>query len=116
MNYDYAVHSDFLIHWTGKDIDNEHHLTWHDADSSETDQNVVDLYLRRLEDILTYGLWMTDGGEGRFQVGSSAITIPATPQCCFTELKLSESRAHARRYGRLGIGVKRPFLFQRFGY
>ena len=48
-------------------------------------------------------------------MGSSKITIPATAQCCFTELKLSESRRHAARYGRLGIGVKRPFLFERFG-
>ena len=59
---------------------------------------------------------MDDGeGERKFRVGTSEIIIPATPQCCFTELKLSESRRHARFYGRLGIGVKRPFLFQRFG-
>jgi len=43
------------------------------------------------------------------------IPIPITPTTCFTELKLSESRKHARRYGRLGIGVKRPFLFERLG-
>lgn len=34
---------------------------------------------------------------------------------CFTELKLSESRKHAKQYGRLGIGVKRYFLFDRWG-
>jgi len=114
--YDYAVHSDFLIHWTGKDIDSEHHKTWYDDHHhSKTDQNVADLYGRRLRDILTYGLWMTDGGERKFRVGSDEITIPGTPQCCFTELKLSESRRHARLYGRLGIGVQRPFLFGRFG-
>jgi hypothetical protein len=24
VSYDFAVHSDYLIHWTGKDIDQEH--------------------------------------------------------------------------------------------
>jgi hypothetical protein len=116
VSYDYAVHSDFLIHWTGKDIDAEHHPTWYNSDHrSKTDPIVDEHYLNRLRDILTYGLWMTDEGERKFQVGSTEITIPATPQCCFTELKLSESRKHAARYGRLGIGVKRPFLFQRCG-
>jgi Putative abortive phage resistance protein AbiGi, antitoxin len=116
LSYDYAVHSDFLIHWTGKDIDHEHQPTWYDDHHhSKTDKFVSDLYLRRLRDILTYGLWMTDEGDRKFRVGTHEITIPATPQCCFTELKLSESRSHAARYGRLGIGVKRPFLFRRFG-
>jgi hypothetical protein len=109
LSYDSAVHSDFLIHWTGKDIDAQHHP------SSKTDANVAELYLARLRDILTYGLWMSEESERTFRVGTTEITIPANPQCCFTELKLSESRRHARRYGRLGIGVKRPFLFQRFG-
>jgi abortive phage resistance protein AbiGi (putative antitoxin) len=115
-SYEYAVHSDFLIHWTGKDIDEALHPTWDDdSHSSKTDQKVTDLYLRRLRDILTYGLWITQEMERKFWVSSREITIPATPQCCFTELKLSESRRHAKRYGRLGIGVKRPFLFQRSG-
>lgn len=117
ISYDYAVHSDFLIHWTGKvDIDDKHDPNWYDDDHrSRATETVADLYLHRLRDILNYGLWMTDGGERSFRVGTEDITIPATPQCCFTELKLSESRRHARRYGRLGIGVKRPFLFQRSG-
>jgi len=119
ISYDYAVHSDFLIHWTGKvDIDDEHHPKWwkeNDDHHSGTSSIVADLYLRRLRDILTHGLWMTDEGDQKFKVGTSEIIIPATPQCCFTELKLSESRTHARAYGRLGIGVKRPFLFDRFG-
>jgi hypothetical protein len=114
MSYDYAVHSDFLIHWTGKDIDAEHQPNWYDDYRSKTEPVVDDSYLRRLRDILTYGLWMTDG-EDKIRVGSKTIPIPVIPQCCFTELKLSESRRHAACYGRLGIGVKRPFLFQRLG-
>jgi hypothetical protein len=107
--YDYAVHSDFLIHWTGKDIDKYHHPEWwninHDH-SSKTGTVATDLYLQRLKDILTFGLWMTCENDN---------DPPNTPMCCFTELKLSDSRRHARQYGRLGIGVKRPFVFDRFG-
>ncbi|WP_316976817.1 abortive infection system antitoxin AbiGi family protein [Shumkonia mesophila] len=116
LSYDRAVHSDFLIHWTGKDIDQAHDPKWYDGDHrSKPDPIVEDLYAQRLQSILTYGLWMTEESEREVSVGGSKITIPPTPQCCFTELKLSDSRRHARRYGRLGIGVKRPFLFQRHG-
>jgi hypothetical protein len=115
-SYDRAVHSDFLIHWTGKDIDDEHERDWYDNHHhSKTGPASVNCYLDRLRDILTYGLWMTDEGERKFGIGSDQIVIPAIPKCCFTELKLSESRRHAACYGRMGIGVKRPFLFERIG-
>lgn len=115
-SYDKAVHSDFLIHWTGKDFEGAYPPAWYVQDHrSKTDSRVSELYAKRLKDIISYGLWMTEEGEKVFQVGTKEIVIPSTPQCCFTELKLSESRRHAARYGRLGIGVKRPFLFQRFG-
>jgi hypothetical protein len=101
-----------LIHWTGRDIDREHNPNWHESQHSKTSPAVGDLYLQRLRDILTYGLWMTESTVDKFP---RAITVPPTPNVCFTELKLSESRKHAREYGRLGIGVKRPFVFNRFG-
>ncbi|MGH7782908.1 MAG: hypothetical protein ACREO5_03565 [Candidatus Binatia bacterium] len=58
---------------------------------------------------------MTEEQEIKLSCGGETLLIPATPKVCFTELKLSESRKHARQYGRLGIGVKRPFLFRRSG-
>lgn len=115
QSYDSVVHSDFLIHWTGKDIDRKHDKDWYTDRSSKTNERVTELYACRLKDILTYGLWTTGSDEDPFQVNSKSITIPSAPHCCFTELKLSESRRHAHRYGRLGIGVKRGFLFERFG-
>jgi hypothetical protein len=45
----------------------------------------------------------------------NGITAPASAAVSFTELKLSQSRLHAKEYGRLGIAVKRPFLFERVG-
>ncbi|MBM4274952.1 MAG: hypothetical protein FJ134_10910 [Deltaproteobacteria bacterium] len=116
MNFDYAVHSDFLIHWTGKDIDRLYDPTWYESDKSKTNNhNVADLYVNRLFTILRYGLWMTEEQETIFNFGRDKVSIPATPKVCFTELKLSESRKHAKRYGRLGIGVKRSFVFERLG-
>ena len=112
MPYDYAIHSDYLIHWTGKDIDQTHDPEWASNDKSTTSEKVEKLYLDRLYNILKHGLWMTREDELTF---GSSILIPSTPKCCFTELKISQSRQHARQYGRLGIGVKRPFLFKRFG-
>ncbi len=117
MNYDYAVHSDFLIHWTGKDIDIAHDKDWATTDKSKTKNNVTinDLYINRLYNILKYGLWMTEEAENPLVFDEISAPIPIIPKTCFTELKLSESRKHAIRYGRLGVGVKRPFIFTRYG-
>jgi len=112
---DYSVHSDFLIYWTGKDLDNSFDAAWHDSEKSKTSDALTDLYIKRLHNILKYGLWMTEEQEIKLSIGDETIPIPATPKVCFTELKLSESRKHARQYARLGIGVKRPFLFRRSG-
>jgi hypothetical protein len=40
------------------------------------------------------------------QIDDIKTSIPSIPKVCFTELKISESRNHARRYGRLGIGLR----------
>lgn len=116
-SFDYAIHSDFLIHWTGKDIDSKYDPHWYDCDKSKTDKanDVADTYIKRLVDALRFGLWMTSETEAPLCLNGSTFAIPAVPKTCFTELKVSESRRHARHYGRLGIGVKRPFVFTRFG-
>jgi hypothetical protein len=117
MNFDYAVHSDFLIHWTGKDIDRIYDEQWHQSDKSKTSKNcdVTQRYLDRLYNILRFGIWMTEENEPPLCFDGTTIFVPNTPKTCFTELKLSESRKHAKQYGRLGIGVKRPFVINRFG-
>lgn len=115
MPTDYAIHSDFLVHWTGKDLDSQYHPDWPNSDKSRTDKPLSRAYLKRLHSILKYGLWLTEEDDLRFLVDGDEVVIPRTPKVCFTELKLSESRIHAKRYGRLGIGVKRPYLFTRLG-
>lgn len=82
---------------------------------SRTKDECTNAYVHRLRDILRFGMWMTTESEQDHQAAYKHLDVPRTPRCCFTELKLSESRQHARVYGRLGIGVKRRFLFDRFG-
>jgi hypothetical protein len=109
-------HSDFLIHWTGRDFDDA--KTGADSDSSVTCECITKKYLERLKSILDYGLWMTepeDKDEDEFQIDGCRGSRPRIPRTCFTELKISEVRSHAARYGRLGIGFKRPFVMERGG-
>ena len=110
------VHSDFLIHWTGNDLDA---LSPPDRDvrasSPGEDSEPWQKYLDRLKSILKFGLWMTAEG-GAVQHGDKEVArLAPTPRTCFTELKLSTARLHASRYGRLGIGFKRPFVVERGG-
>lgn len=119
MNFDYAIHSGFIIHWTGKDIDRKYDKSWWKSDKSKT-KDCTEHYIKRLRDILKYGLWMTeelikDKRESVLPFKGNNISIPPIARVCFTEIKLSESRKHAIEYGRLGIGVKRPFIFDRCG-
>ena len=78
--------------------------------------NVVDAYIIRLKHILEFGFWMITGdGSQRIKVNGSEFDKPLVARTCFTELKLSETRKHAEKFGRLGIGLKRYYLFDRLG-
>ena len=116
QDYTYYVpaHSDFLIHWTGLDIDKKYDSEWYNEPSSATASNVTRLYLERLKGILKHGLWMTDDNE---EITINGRNYPRPKHCrtCFTELKLSSVRGHAKSYGRLGIGFKRFYVFNRMG-
>lgn len=102
------MRSQFLVHWTDKNfcVDRDK-LTPQDREK----------YVQRLGEILTDGLWMTmppkppsemlKGGGGRVH-----YSIPMT---CFTEIKLSQTQPHCKRYGLLGVGVDRQFVLDRLG-
>jgi hypothetical protein len=113
MPTDHAIHSDFFVHWTGKDLDQVHAPTWREDEGSfiARDSERCTAYLERLFNILRYGLWLTEEPPVLVNIAQKSFEIPATPKVCFTELKLSQSRIHAGQYGRLGIGVKRAYLF-----
>ena len=110
------IHSDFIIHWTGWDIDNDYDQSWDKKNSSITNKKVTELYIERLKGILKFGLWMTiDEKDKEIKINNEQIKCPSVSRTCFTELKLSEVRTHAKKFGRLGIGFKRFFLFDRLG-
>ncbi len=112
MPSDYAIHPDLLVHWTGgKDIEAKYKPDWDNTHPDDISSEVDKAYLRRLRDILEFGLWM----KTHEAYNENGIHLPPAECLCFTELKLSHSRTHARQYGRLGIAVKRPFLFRKSG-
>jgi len=113
-----SVHSDFLIHWTGLDIDQKYDKEWWINKSKEPNRVIIPYYLERLKYILKYGLWMNEEKnyiEVTKDGNKHKIKIPLVARTCFTELRLSEVRFHAQKFGRLGIGFKRMFVFNRLG-
>lgn len=112
-----TIHSDFLIHWTGIDIDQKFDRDWKPSSASaKMGNNIVDAYIARLKNTLKYGFWMTKRETPEtIQVNRQEFEKPLVARTCFTELKLSETRKHARKFGRLGIGLKRYYLFDRLG-
>jgi hypothetical protein len=62
MNKEFTqtIHSDFLIHWTGCDIDKKLDPHWNASNAStRMRDNVVEAYIDRLKNILKFGFWMT---------------------------------------------------------
>lgn len=121
-NFDYAIHSDFLIYWTGrKDIDEkdqEGEPKWckPGKDKYIITPKEIFLYIKRLHDILEHGLWMNKKADPEtIEVNNQKFEKPLVARTCFTELKLSEAREHAKKFGRLGVGLKRYYLFDRLG-
>lgn len=103
-----TIHSDFIIHWTGKDIDIKY-------PESEKTKERIEQYLDRLKLLLKHGLWMMIEEEQCIKDGNKCFNRPLVSRTCFTELKLSEVTEHAKIYGSLGIGFKRFFLFDHLG-
>lgn len=99
------MRSDFLIHWTGKDIALDR-STLQDTDRAD--------YIARLASILANGFWMTIFDE-RIQGNNGSWIKYETPMTCFTEVRLSQTRSHATQYGLMGIGVLRQFVLDRRG-
>ena len=108
-----AIHSKFLVHWTGKQI----------ATGTELSPDQICLYVAHLRKILTEGLYVrcpsadearrertfgnTWGEEHWFDICFACL--------CFTEIRLTQAEAHAKRYGKLGIGFSRDFVMSRGG-
>jgi len=99
------MRSDFLVHWTGRDIC---------VQVPDLSDSIRVAYTDRLADILTRGFWMTLPTE-RMEGFNASWVRYETPMTCFTEIRLSQAREHASRYGLLGVGVDRRFVLDRYG-
>jgi Putative abortive phage resistance protein AbiGi, antitoxin len=113
------MRSDFLVHWTGKDIrgaENSGQLT----NPKTIDANSAEKYVTRLESILKNGLKMSRpqekiiGGERSARIPITQI-VHSPPIVCFTENRLSQTFQHSSRYGFLGLAVDRKFVLDRYG-
>jgi hypothetical protein len=93
------IHSKFLVHWTGKDIENK----------PEVDRS--QLYVERLLDYYQNGLFLKRTDEDSIR----KIKIKNLVRLCFSEIRLSQTRGHANKYGKLGIGFTRKFIINRGG-
>lgn len=99
------IHSKFLIHWTGKDI-NKYNREMTDELRKE--------YVEILNNDLQKGLYMSQGREKIYGKDNKCIEIKIA-KVCFTEIKLTQTQEHAKRYGKLGIGFNRDFVLEREG-
>ena len=94
-----GIHSKILVHWTGKDIE------------SNSRANKSQLYVERMIDDLQNGLFTKRTTEAVIRKKK----IKNLVRICFTEIRLSQARTHAQRYGKLGIGFKRDFIVKKGG-
>ncbi|MCK5213742.1 MAG: hypothetical protein KAR05_00125 [Candidatus Omnitrophica bacterium] len=138
--YKQSVHSDILIHWTGKDIDDsdpdlkDKEVPYRENALRPVEQSLIiksvstiKAYLFRLKTILKFGIWVVDDdsladikksvdhGKRVSKDDGRQYETPNVARACFTELKLSEVRRHAFEYGCLGFGLKRFYLIDRGG-
>jgi len=96
-----GIHSTFIVHWTGKDIDH----------------NAIDIrqqYVARLINDCKFGLYMKKGRETITGSNSKAIWADIS-RVCFSEIRLSQAQRHANIYGKMGIGFHRSFVLERMG-
>ncbi len=94
-----GIHSKILVHWMGKDIEN----------NSEDKRS--QFYVDRLKNDLQEGLYTKTTDEAVIR----GWIIKNITRLCFTEIRLSQVQTHAERYGKLGLGITRDFIMNRGG-
>jgi hypothetical protein len=108
------IRSDFLVHWTGKDIEEEYRDPR--SKNNNNDQFRHGEYVNRMNSMLTDGMWMNDQViELNSTYSGGNLGMLNWPATCFTEIRLSRTLSHAKRYGFFGLGFNRQFALERFG-
>ena len=101
------IHRQQLFHWIGIHIEKK-------TDGYSLTDDLREEYVACLEGALENGLWAK---VPRFpdQLGDGKLVRVHRPITCFTEWSLSQSLPHTQRYGRLGLGFPKKFVFDRGG-
>jgi len=97
-----GIHSRILLHWTGNGKDDI---------ESKPEKDRPELYLERLRDYYENGLFAKMANEDAIR----KMKVVRLIRLCFTEIRLSQARTHAGRYGRLAIGFTRDFIMSKGG-
>lgn len=100
-----SIHSKFIIHWTGRDLN---------SSNSPITPKIRQHYVGRLKNDCQNGLFMRPGEEKINGRNNTWIQAKIT-RVCFSEIKLSVAEKHANLYGKLGIGFERSFIVSRLG-
>jgi hypothetical protein len=100
-----VIHSQFLVHWTGKDFHQP---------GTDLDDAIRQHYIDRLADVIEHGFYMKSGTEKIYGANSTSIQARIS-RTCFSEIKLTQAHRHSLQYGGLGIGVYRDFALERRG-
>lgn len=116
-----TLRSDFLVHWTGKDIEKKYQALKGNCCEEYISAACCEDYVKRLRDTLigkdnkteNMGLWMTKVDEELY-----LEHVPfgySWNMTCFTETRLSLAAKHVKSYGRLGFGFRRSFVMNLHG-
>ena len=108
------IHRKQLFHWIGHHID----YPTDGAQQIELDDAARKKYLDALKGAIRNGLWVKKPRDPD-RLGNKATPKHfevSRPITCFTEWPVGESLPHTTRYGRLGLGFPRRFVFERGGH
>ncbi|MFH0802996.1 MAG: abortive infection system antitoxin AbiGi family protein [bacterium] len=90
------LHSDILVHWTGRDFKQPPE------------------YIERLQAFYKDGIYAHPPKIVEKICGfNTEVVLRSIPMICFTEIRLSQAKTFADRYGKLGIGFSRKYLMDR---
>jgi hypothetical protein len=95
-----GIHSKILVHWTGGN----------DIEKRPKDER-PQLYVERLKNDLIEGLYVNTTEEDAIR----KLKIKNLTRICFSEIRLSQAKKHAKRYGKLGLGFSRNFVLSKGG-
>lgn len=104
------LHHQLLFHWIGSDIDERFAKG---AIKSKRERS--EHYLEHLRGSLDRGIWVCRPRRPESIGGKAWSKQQTMPIACFTEWRLEDSAAHAKKYGHMAFGFSRSWVHKRGG-